>query len=348
MKIAIPFYDDSTLFFASKMKALLKDTEAHCITHYVVNGRHSGVSDRQMKIYLPDGPDYILDATTEISAKFYADYSAALFCRVPREYQPLLKNKAYMKSKDRPLFVAFQPGLEFTPEKGFKNRQEFDVIYMNSREQIKQFEKKRRSGQYFSWGHPFFMLPDTYNPSSKAAVYFFAQSVSPNSYNARLHVLETMRAIAIAHPERKVVIKLRHLSDENQHHVNVEEFSYTELSENLKDIPANLEFSACSMEAALSDAAYAITCTSTAAMDAICAGVPTMIYLDYVENYKDSMVESMQQLFDRSGLIAPLGSILRLEAKKPNNSWLQNHFRSVDFVEELVELFNKKSMIMST
>ena len=339
MKVALPFYDDSTLIFASKLKALLKNSEAECLTHYIMNGRHSGVSDRQMALYLPEGPDFSLDARKSISKEFYSDYAAALFCRVPAEFMPILKDSSYMRKRSRPIFIAFQPGLEFTPEKGFKNRRLFDVVFLNTQDDVDLVKKKQRRGQYISWGHPYFIYPENYKKDNGGAIYFFSQAISPNTIMARLHILEVLRALAITNPDRRVVIKLRHLPEENPNHVHQELFDYPSLLADMGSVPQNLQCSACSMNEALRDASIAITCTSTAAMDAISAGIPTMIYLDYIENYKDRMVEPMFELFRESGMVTPLRNILHLKTGKPNAHWLETRFRSMDFVQELIDLF---------
>lgn len=329
MKILLPFYDDSTLLFAAKMKEQLSLAGSSCSTYYMAHtGDAADISERQMKINLEKGPDILADERV-ISADSVADYDAVIVCKVTKELRALVNERKYMVGNNRPCFIAFQPGLEFTPEKGIHNRRNFDVLFLNNQEDVDTYGANiggpRRT--QVTWGHPYFLKPTRLFDDTGGDIYFFAQAISPKSYNGRLHMAEVLKAIALANPERKLVVKLRHLPTENTVHVHKEEYSYPELFGDLWDVPENIEFSACSMKEALSRASIAITCTSTAAMDAISAGVPTIVYVDYVENYKDRLAKQMRRIFCKSGLVLPLKSVLHLDYQKPRKTWLDGHFR---------------------
>lgn len=337
MKILLPFYDDSTLLFAAKMKEQLSLAGSSCSTYYMAHTRDAAdISERQMKINLEKGPDILADERV-ISADSVAGYDAVIVCKVTKELRALVDESKYMAGNNRPCFIAFQPGLEFTPEKGIHNRRNFDVLFLNNQDDVDKHGAsvggQRRT--QVGWGHPYFMKPTRLLDDAGGEIYFFAQAISPKSYNGRLHVAEVLKAIALANPERKLVVKLRHLPTENTVHVHKEEYNYPDLFEDLWDVPDNIEFSACSMKEALSRASIAITCTSTAAMDSISAGIPTIVYVDYVENYKDRMATQMRRIFSESGLVLPLKSVLYLDSVKPKKSWLERHFRDHTLFEEL-------------
>ncbi len=339
MNVLLPFFDDSSLLFAVKMREELTLLGHSCTSHFMVHSRDAAhISDRQMSANIGSGPDLVAEEAA-LSTEFLSRYDAVIGCRVTKEIRDLVNNRAYMNSGNRPCFVAFQPGLEFTPERGVRNRRNFDVVFLNSQDDADTYgpEISGDGLKHVSWGHPYFLKPQEMRDDDGGDIFFFAQAISPKTYNGRIHVAEVLRAIAMAHPHRQVVVKLRHLPSENTNHVHREEFSYPDLFEDLWDIPGNIEVSVCTMKEALSKASLALTCTSTAAMDALSAGVPTIVYTDYVENYRDRMADAMQRIFKESGIIMPLNSVLRLDYRKPRKSWVDRNFRDRSIYQELTK-----------
>ena len=344
MKILLPFYDDTSLFFVARMKELLKGKDIECISYYFKNGRQEfdRISQRQMEAILPGGPDLIATSNELLSGEI-EDYDAVITCKVTAELRKLVDDSSYMMRRNRPYFVAFQPGLEFTPTVGVRNRKNFDIIFLNNEKDFVEFEpslRRRDRPNYISWGHPYFLMPKSLKEDTGGDVYFFAQAVSPNTYNGRMHMAESLRAIAIANPNRKIIIKLRNLPSENLNHVHKEDKSYMELFEDLWGQPSNIVFSTCTMKEALEKSSIVITCTSTAAMDAVSAGIPTMVYTDYVEHYLDPKAKNMYKLFSESGIVTSLRSLLELDYQRPRKSWLKRNFSE----DVLSELLNRISM----
>jgi hypothetical protein len=158
---------------------------------------------------------------------------------------------------------------------------------------------------------------------NRPEVWFFAQAISPRTRASRLHMLRVLAAIARAHPDRPVRLKLRHLPGENAAHLHREEHDYPALLAALPGgRPANLDLVAGPMATALERAGIGITCTSTAAADLLGAGIPTLVHLDYVENYLDPLVAPMRAMFAGSGLIAGLEDLLALRCPPPDPAWL--------------------------
>jgi hypothetical protein len=174
-------------------------------------------------------------------------------------------------------------------------------------------------------------------------IVFFPQAISPRTRAGRLHVLRALDAMARAAPGRRVVVKLRHLPGENAAHVHRETYPYPALARALARgtgrAPApNLVWADGPAEAALAGAACALTCTSTAAMDAISAGVPTAVHTGYVENHRDPLAAAMAREFAGSGLDLPLAELLRLRLRRPAAAWMETRFRGDDLFEELEEV----------
>lgn len=327
MRALLHFNDDSTLFFVSRVKRDLKNRGIDCKTLYLTTrGKEGLVTQRQMQMCLPEGPDIV---SSDFGARTLSAFDAFITCKPTKEIRRLVADRNYMKRDQRPCFVTFQPGLEFSPEKGIENRKNFDAIFVNRFADVATVRNKLTSRrlQFVSWGHPYFSPPSGYREDAGGPVYFFTQAISPRTFAARLHVLEALRALALANPHRKVVIKLRHLPGENTEHVHKEDHSYPELLGHLETLPPNLLVSACSLEEALEKASVALTCTSTAAMDAISAGLPTLVYTNYVENYLDPMSGAMTELFRGSGVVSPLERFLDLETRRPDAEWIEANFR---------------------
>lgn len=336
MRFALPFFDDSTLIFAARTQKLLVNAGFDASTVYEQETSET-LSARQISAHLPGGPD--ITSKGNMSDEAAAAFEAVVVSKSTAYLREKLADGATRESRNRPAYVAFQPGIEFTPEKGMNNRKNFDAIFFNSEDHKSLYEAKfssRSKTQTIAVGHPYFLASDT--KSTGSDVVFFAQAISPNTFESRRFVLDVLITIAQANPNRRVILKLRHLRSENTTHVHREMFDYQTILEDCFDvIPPNFALNADSLASVLRTAGICITCTSTAAMDATARNIPTMIYLDYPENYKDPLAPLMRAEFRESGLIATLPQVLHLAPRPPRNEWYRQHFRSEsELITELV------------
>lgn len=344
----IPFCDDSTLIFATAMRHLL--VEAGVKVDLALYEPEAVLSSRQIKAHLPKGDFGMLTADGLKSAATSGQYDAVVTSRIFQSLKTLLALPAFKAMGRRAQIIGFLGGLDFYPERGLRNRQDCDAVYLFPKDAARRFEadllaqKDGTAPQLVGFGHPAFLMPlpqiakvaDT--ARAEGDIYFFTQAISPSTKRARLHILDMLIAIARANPERKVWIKLRHLPDENTEHLHQERFSYSELlSKQGRKQPKNLKLTACTMAEAVRTASVGITCTSTAAVDLLREGVPTMIYLDYIDNYVDPLARPMRSLFANSGLIKPLEDILRLCHTPPDPNWMANMFCSRDLAQDVVK-----------
>ncbi|PMR73049.1 DUF6716 putative glycosyltransferase [Billgrantia endophytica] len=339
-KVLLPFYDDSTLFFARRMyDGLMAKGVQAVIGHHVSSENYVGISERQRLVSLGDIEPALLDTNFFTPSGGMAEFEAVICCKITKEIRALLESD-YRLRRNRPCFLAFQPGLEFTPLIGFRNRKQFDAIFLNNELSRKRYLAEMEVGfqQHVSWGHPYMVKPAHLRQDTGGDIYFFTQALSPRTFDARHHIVEVLVAMAEAYPERKVVLKLRHLPNENTEHVHKERYDYISLLPN--SLPSNLVYSDCSMVEALESASIAMTCTSTAAMDAISAGLPTMVYLDYVENYLDPMMYPMRKLMGGSGVLSSLTQVLNLDAKHAESTWVEQNFRASDLYDEVLSVIS--------
>lgn len=339
MRLLVPFFDDSTLIFATRMRELAARRGWQTELPYFLDKSGEGtLSERQMALH---NMPMSAPLPAEAFLPMLEGCDAILACRVPAFVSQPLKSGAYVARRDRPCFIAFQPGLEFTPQRGFRNRALFDTVFLNAADHLEIIGARDLAAartRDLRYGHPYFLKPPPQAQARGRNIYFFAQAISPVTRRSREHLIDVLIAIAEANPDRDLVLKLRHLPHENALHVHKENHAYPDLIEARGEaMPPNLRYSACSMEEALEDAALCLTCTSTAAMDAVSQGIPTLVYTSYVDYWKDRMSAAMEREFEGSGLLASLSRVLRLEARPPRSGWLDARFVTPDGLLDDIE-----------
>ncbi|AVX06125.1 hypothetical protein MXMO3_03622 (plasmid) [Maritalea myrionectae] len=344
MNITILFSDDSTLIFANRIRDILKSKNNNASINLAWYLPENALSYRQLKQLLPAGPNFCISKDEVDSFLEHEGCDAIITSRVYAPIRAKLSSPEYRYRSGRPCIISFLGGLDLSPKRGFKNRIFCDGVYLIPKSALDQY-RREISNDSFSWqdvqfGHPSFLLPKK-QPSSRLdsqkSIYFFAQALSPSTKAGRLHLLKLMAAVAHNNPERKVFIKLRHLPNENKKHLHKEKHSYQDLYNELKHKPENLLVSNATMEQALDDASLGITCTSTAAIDLVSAGVPCMIYLDYIDYFLDPLNEPMRCFFRDSNLICSLEEIINLQYSKPNQRWMEQTLCGPEITEQIFE-----------
>lgn len=348
--ILLLFSDDSTLFFARRMRECLRSTDPELKIEMGWVVGENALSYRQMSQLLPEGPDHALHGKTALQALMRArSHRAILTSRIYGQLGAQLRHTAMQADSERPCVIAFLGGLDFTPRDGFFRRRNCDGVFVLPHREVAEFKRQakgwpNRMWQEVHFGHPSFLAPTQVDAEALAKrrdIYFFPQALSPSTRRGRVHMLRAMAAIARANPERTVWIKLRHLPDENREHLHLEKYDYPGLLVDLSDVPENLKMTACTMDEALETAALGITCTSTAAVDIVRAGVPCMVHLDFVDNFLDPLVEPMRKLFQSSGLITSLEDMLHLRAGTPDPDWVRDMFCDRDLGKRVLGVIDR-------
>jgi len=344
--IVIPFADDSTLFFALRLRDILWNTpDMPCVQLAWVSDQNA-LSYRQMSQLLPEGPDRILRERDFHDLILSGTIEAVITSRVFRPLGNVLKCKLVKHMANRACVISFLGGLDFFPERGYVNRRDCDAVYLFPASEIQVFSDLMlaydTSWQDVRFGHPAAVgpSPPPKNLARRRDIYFFAQALSPTTRQSRQHMLEICISLARAYTDRTVWIKLRHLPLENRQHLHKERFDYPSLLKQMQDVPDNLKLTACSMEEAFAQMAVGLTCTSTAAIDVIREGIPCMVYLDYVDYFNDPLNPHMRRLFADSGLITNLDDVLNLRSHAPKQLWMDNMFCSPDLGKRLLTTIN--------
>lgn len=234
--------------------------------------------------------------------------------------------------------IALWHGLEFTPARGVANRIDFDAVFFPNERLFDRFARDARLGQHLSWGFPTRLAPSEWRNRGTGSISFFAQAISPKRVASRIFVAEAITAMARHHSDRQFVVKLRHLSGENRQHVHKERHPYTDLFE---DPPENLTFSADSIDVALRETGVGLTCTSTALLDGLSAGVTSVAYTRFPEHYRDPLAEGMREFLHGSGLDLPIEDFLRLRVREPEPEWLRRNLRGPDLLDEFATVIER-------
>ena len=350
-RLLLTFCDDSTLIFAVRLRALLRAAAPEAEITLGCYLPEQALSLRQLEMLVPEADYVLFNKETLIETVQAGLYDAVLTSRVFRALANFLRTPALKHLRHRTQVISFLGGLDFFPERGYANRMPCDGVFLFPQSDTRKFAAWAReqaaidsnvTAPLVDFGHPTFLAPTLTPPEdldTRRDIYFFAQAISPLTRRGRLHVLEAMVALAEANPDRQVWIKLRHLPDENTRHLHRERHDYPGLLKAaFPEAPANLRLTACPMDEATEQAALGITCTSTAAIDLIREGVPTMVYLDYVDAYMDPMSAAMRRLFEGSGVITSLDDLLHLRTRAPEPDWVAQMFCPRDLGQRVLAM----------
>ena len=170
-------------------------------------------------------------------------------------------------------------------------------------------------------------------------IVFAPQAKVPFLREERESILLSLQHTAQINPGVEVVVKLRARAGEPQTHL--EQFPYDELADGLTargvlGPQSLLNFETGSMSDVLSQDCALVTVSSTAALESIDRGLPTMILSDFGVN-----PEMINSVFQASGLLGTLNELETLDFGAPTKAWLrENYFHRMDgtFMEALRSL----------
>lgn len=170
-----------------------------------------------------------------------------------------------------------------------------------------------------------FPAPD---PAPVTRLVFAAQAKVPAAREERERLLLALDRASRLHPEVEVLVKLRAWPGEPQTHL--EPFPYDELhDELLRDgrlKSSRVRFRAGSMAALLTPGTALTTVSSTAALESLDRGLPTLILSDFGVNQR-----LLNSVFEGSGLLGTLDDATALDFCRPRTAWLrENYFHAVD------------------
>ncbi|MEQ4718441.1 DUF6716 putative glycosyltransferase [Nonomuraea sp. B19D2] len=225
--------------------------------------------------------------------------------------------------RPRPVFVSGLPGISVpATEKAWLFRSGCDLFVVHSEREVAEFsEIAARLGGGGAVGLarlPFLRSQAVAGGGNR--VVFATQAKVPREREDRERILLGLAELARLRPELDVVVKLRALEDERQTHN--ERHHYQRLWREMGE-PGRLSFQAGSMHDQLARAAGFVTVSSTAALEAIALGVPSLVLSDFGVS-----AEMINLVFEGSGLLGTLDDLAKGDFRPASAEWCAaNYFQ---------------------
>lgn len=236
----------------------------------------------------------------------------------------LLCERILLACERRPVLVSGVPGIALPARrKALAYRSQIDLMIVHSRTELRRFAAIARINGF---SHEFALATLPYLSASSSErrrpnddIIFAAQAIVPPTRQQRAMLLGWLHSFALAHPNRRVVIKVRATDGEGQTHDEAD--SYLALLELLDTVPSNLVVETGPMSAHLQAARALVTVSSTAAIEAISLGVPVIVINDFGVS-----PELINDVFVGSGLLASSGDLLNESFRHANPEWLNDNY----------------------
>ncbi|WP_106397539.1 DUF6716 putative glycosyltransferase [Actinocorallia populi] len=253
---------------------------------------------------------------------------------------PVVRALSPWVSRDRRrVLVTGLPGISVpASEKAWRLRAAADLFVVHSGREVAEFDAIARDlglpGRTVRATLPF--LHDAAEAAGpRDRIVFATQAKVPERREERERILYALADLARARPELSVVVKLRARAGEEQTHR--EDLHYETLWREMPVDHGLLRFDAGPMHAQLARAAGFTTVSSTAALEAIAAGVPLLVLSDFGVGAK-----TINLVFEGSGLLGTLDELVRSRFRGPDAAWCaENYFHPEaenDWVPRLAEL----------
>ncbi|MBN1609635.1 MAG: hypothetical protein JW940_23585 [Polyangiaceae bacterium] len=221
---------------------------------------------------------------------FLTDYDVVLLGLDGRNSRSFLRRFQDVFASDtrrRPVVLCYYPGVvsRFLLE-GMQSRMSADLVLLNSPHDCVQYDAMLRGmGIAVSNG---LATGLSYLDASRCrrgagnSIVFFAQPTVPPAVHERAYIVARLLDVARKHPRHRIVLKPRHRPGEHTLHRDRCQFADVVNTFCARDrLPCNFTLSYDPVEALLQDAAVAVTVSSSAALEALVAGVPTRILTDF-------------------------------------------------------------------
>lgn len=208
---------------------------------------------------------------------------------------------------------------------GYLARYTTDVVAVNSRSDLATFQSVARSlglptENLLLCGLPLLSGGQRAAPVDTPikTVMFADQPTVPQTREDRLYVYQRLMAYAHAHPDRQVVLKPRHRIGEDTFHRM--KFHPEVLLAGLQQ-PPNFFIDYTPVSERLSNLDLMLTVSSTAAIEAVGAGVRTAFIADL-----DVREQLGNHIFLGSGLLRTFDQLEQDEIGVPHKAWIEDYF----------------------
>ena len=248
------------------------------------------------------------------------------------------------RARTRPVLITGLPGISIpATDRAVRARTGCDLFLLHSRREIAAFTglaaRHRPELTLGLASLPFLSRRPTADDQQRGdQLIFAAQAKVPSRRSDREQIL-----LALADAGR-AVIKLRAAAEEQQTHH--EQWPYPVLLADLETqgiiARSTVGLLGGSMAEALRSARALVTVSSTAALESMAVGLPTLIISDF--GVSDAMINTV---FDGSGCLGTLDDLRRGRIRGPDSSWLEaNYFHADtdnDWLDHLDDLLARRA-----
>ncbi|MDR8411907.1 hypothetical protein MTP10_24615 [Nonomuraea sp. 3-1Str] len=218
--------------------------------------------------------------------------------------------------RPRPVFATGLPGISVpATEKAWLFRSGCDLFVLHSRREVAEFGEiaaRLGGGGAIGLARLPFLRPGRAGGGGNRVV-FATQAKVPWERAEREQVLAALARLAERRPDLDVVVKLRALEGERQTHR--ERHHYQRLWREMGE-PGRLSFAAGPMHEHLERAAGFVTVSSTAALEAVAQGVPSLVLSDFGVS-----AEMINLVFEGSGLLGTLDQLAEGDFRAADPEW---------------------------
>ena len=255
----------------------------------------------------------------------------------------LLAHTVVEACEKRPVIISGVPGIGLPAQrKALVFRSQADMIVVHSKREIGRFGDVAAENGFehvFGLATLPFLAERSTEPPVGTDIIFAAQAIVPPTRAGRMMLLDWLVELAKRVPERRVVIKVRARPGEAQTHF--ENNSFVELHALLgAEVPKNLVVEGGPMADHLARAGALVTVSSTAALEAIAAGVPVIALNDFGVSRR-----MINKVFIGSGLLASATDLIESRFRVADEQWLdENYFHAKadnNWIDQLLELVKR-------
>jgi hypothetical protein len=358
LKILVVVYDDTTIFMA---ESFLRECEARGLrttlglvysTDRVYFEIEPGVfqkrrllrphvSERQIAALRERAKDFVVIGDQELG-KAAALYDVVLLSKLPKRAVSALEELERGGACGGPVLVAFSSGLDSSPRHTLLNRSYADILQANSPAHLERLRKAAPAlwrPPTFGVGHPFFARrkPLTLPRWEQIkTIYFLHQSIWPSNPVTRREVYRFIQELALAHPDKHIKLKLRHLPQENRDNVNQEKYPPSEYWGG-QQLPANLSFDTRSFSETLESADLYVSLSSSGIVEGLVHGKLGLFVEGFPGEEQDEESRQIISQFRGSGLVVDRVELLAGRLPAVNTQELDRQVAHADYFDELLD-----------
>lgn len=228
------------------------------------------------------------------------------------------------RSERAPVVVSGVPGIALPARrKALIYRSQSRLIVLHSTRELRRFQEIANENHLpceFALATLPFLADRGQGGDPNGSVVFAAQAIVPPTRVQRVAMLRTLISFAGRYPHLRVVIKVRATGGEGQTHA--EQYDYARLlAADFNRVPANLVVEGGPMADHLRSASALVTVSSTAAIEAVAAGIPVLIIDDFGVS-----ADLINEVFVGSGLLGSTADLAMRNFKHPDGEWLRDNY----------------------